>query len=280
VSRAALAPALLVAAFALALGLARARSAGAVATSRLAAGLVLGALCAHLGWALLHLPAVAALPLALLDPTRGFCALFVPLGVALAAPRPRVLRDAYLDASLPALPLALALARLGCLLAGCCHGVASDGPLALALGPGGAPVHATPLYECAALVALHALLARAPRRARAGLALAGLGAVRLAVEPLRAAPPLGEPLLPTAGLALGLVASGVALLIRSEASGAAAHLFGVAPPAGHADLVEALARGVEQRGRTRACARGVAPRHRDRLVEVAERPQRPRALFF
>ena len=97
---------------------------------RFIGALGLGAVFAHLGWAVLHVPAVAAHPLALLDLTRGLTVLFVPLGLLLLE------RSAAAFASLP---LALAVARLGCLAAGCCHGAAGE---------------PTPVYEAAGLLAI------------------------------------------------------------------------------------------------------------------------------
>jgi hypothetical protein len=85
--------------------------------------------------------------------------------------------------------------------------VATQRPFAL----GG--VHPTALYEAAACAGLHFAL-RARPRARAAVALAGLGGVRLAVEPLRAAPPLGEPLVDPAWLAALLVVCAAWLAAR------------------------------------------------------------------
>lgn len=144
---------------------------------RFVAGLALGALFAHLGWALLQLPAVARQSAWLLDVSSGFSVLFVPLGPLLLTPS---------AAALATLPLALGVARSGCLAAGCCH------------GPAGEP---TPLAEIAGLVALHAGIARLPERRVVPAVLAGLALLRLATQPWRAAPPLGEPLLAPSTLA-------------------------------------------------------------------------------
>lgn len=60
------------------------------------------------------------------------------------------------DAVATALPLAHAIGRVGCFLAGCCHGRATDGPWAVTYPPGplvpDGPVHPVQLYEAAALV--------------------------------------------------------------------------------------------------------------------------------
>ena len=157
---------------------------------RFVAALALGAVFAHLGWALLHGSAVAAHPEVFLDPTRGFCVLFVPLGPLLLAPRP---------AAFASLPLALAVARLGCLAAGCCHGESGE---------------PTPLYEIGGLVILHRVVGHLPARWVTPVVLAGLGLIRLAVEPMRSAPPLGEPVVPIVAIAALWVALGVAMAVR------------------------------------------------------------------
>jgi len=71
------------------------------------------------------------------------------------------------------LPLGLAFGRLGCLLAGCCHGtpsgqawgIAFDDPACLAR-PLGVPLHPTQLYEAAVALALFAALWVQKRRWR------------------------------------------------------------------------------------------------------------------
>lgn len=150
---------------------------------RFAAGLGLGAACAHAGWALLHLDAVRAHPQALLKPVAGASVLFVPLGLVALE------RSA---AAFAALPLSLAVARLGCLAAGCCHGQAGE---------------PTPLAESAGWVVLHLAVRRLPGVRVAPAVLAGFGLLRLALEPWRAAPPLGPPALPASILALAWIAA-------------------------------------------------------------------------
>ena len=166
--------------------------------ARFVGALGLGAVFAHLGWAVLHVPAVAAHPSALLDPARGLTVLFVPLGLLLLE------RSAAAFASLP---LALAVARLGCLAAGCCHGAAGE---------------PTPVYEAAGLVMLHGVVSRLPERRVAPAVLGGFGLVRLLVEPWRAPPPLGEPLAPAAWIAAAWIAGGGMLAIGSARSPRAA----------------------------------------------------------
>jgi hypothetical protein len=89
--------------------------------------------------------------------------LFAPAGLLLSAPLAARERATFLSAALPTLPLAFATAKLGCIAAGCC---AVAGGEALGFAALGLAVRASP-------------------RGGAGLALAGIGAVRLATLPLR-----------------------------------------------------------------------------------------------
>jgi hypothetical protein len=159
---------------------------------RFALGLVLGAALAHAGWLALHAPltwpALRARPGLRLDPSRGYCVLFLPLGL-LALERS--------GAALASLPLALAVARLGCLAAGCCGGVAAA------------------LVEIAGQGALAAGLASLDARRAGALALAGFGALRLVSELLRGAPPLGAPIVAPALLAAGWLVLGAGLFVRA-----------------------------------------------------------------
>jgi hypothetical protein len=157
---------------------------------RFAIALGLGALLAHLGWASLHLPLVVEHPWAALDPAKGFCVLFVPLGPLLLAPS---------GAAFSTLPLSLAVARLGCLVAGCC---------------GGAHGEPTQLCEIAGLVGLHLAIRRLRDCWVVPAVLAGLGLIRLGVEPWRAAPPLGEPIVSAATIAALWVAFGLLAAVR------------------------------------------------------------------
>ena len=177
---------------------------------RFVAGLGLGAALAHLGWAVLYLHRLSDPAAALLDPARGYCVLLVPLGPLLTAPwrqGPRW-RDRYLAGCLRALTPALAVARLGCLLAGCCHGVASEVPWALPLAGVGRRVEPTPLYEMVGLLALWGLLRKLPERWVPPAFLIAFGLLRLLTEPLRAAPPLGAPAVSVEALAAAWVAAG------------------------------------------------------------------------
>jgi phosphatidylglycerol:prolipoprotein diacylglycerol transferase len=71
------------------------------------------------------------------------------------------------DALAPALALGQGLGRIGCLLAGCCHGreAPSGFPLALSFpkggeAPAGVPLYPTQLVECVGLLVLFAFLMR------------------------------------------------------------------------------------------------------------------------
>ena len=174
---------------------------------RFGLALALGAAFAHAGWLLLHAPAawpaLRARPGLLLDPSLGFCVLFLPLGPLLLE------RSAAAFASLP---LALAVARLGCLAAGCCHGTPTSAPWAV----GG--LHPTALYEVAGLLALHGAVSRAEARLAAPLVLGGIGALRLQIDPLRAGPPLGVPIVAPGAVAAGWLALAAVLAWRRRGS--------------------------------------------------------------
>ncbi|MCP3986189.1 MAG: hypothetical protein GY723_17550 [bacterium] len=168
------------------------------------AGMGAGALACHLGWALLH-PDHPADPLRRLFAPAGFCVLFAPVGVALTSPRLAGERGSYLAPALGSLPLALATARLGCLAVGCCHGVA--------LRSGLAPTQVLEIIGCGLLSIGSRWL---PPAKVPAVTLAGLGCVRLIIEPWRAPDPVGPPVLPMAAVAALLVAVGCfALLIES-----------------------------------------------------------------
>jgi hypothetical protein len=168
--------------------------------SRFVTGLALAGASAHLGWAFLYLEEVIAHPRALLDPAAGHCVLFAPLGILATAPGNREARDRYLAAALGSLPPAFAVARLGCLAGGCCHGnLAFFG------------VDAIPLCEIAALLTLTVCTRHLPVRWVGPVTLAAFGALRLLTEPLRAPPPLGEPVVAPTQLAFGWIATATAM---------------------------------------------------------------------
>lgn len=187
---------------------------------RFALALVTGAAAAHLGWLALHADRVPADVSVLADPTRGFSVLFVPLGpwlvgwTAVRATR----RRGFLVEALRGLPLALAMARLGCLAAGCCGGVAIEHGAGV-FGPtgswgGGPSTHPTALYEASALLLLHRTLARVPADHVPSCFALGFASIRLAVEPLRAIPPLGAPRLPVEWIAAAWWGAGFAGIAR------------------------------------------------------------------
>ncbi len=168
---------------------------------RFLAGLVLGAAFAHLGWAVLNLAAVRDHPDAWFNPAVGYSILFFPVGVLLLAPW---------SAALKSLPLAIAVARVGCLVSGCCNGTQTS------LFPWG--YHPTPVYEIGLFVALHFAVWRLRDDLAIPAVLVGFGLIRLAVEPFRAAAPLGEPLISASWIAALWIALGVGVaLVRGMA---------------------------------------------------------------
>jgi hypothetical protein len=128
-------------------------------TPRFAASLLLGAALARLGclW-------VFGGSSSTLDPQGGFSLLFLPLGPLALAPG---------GAAFASLPLPMALARLGCLAAGCCRG--RDG-------------EALPLIESASFGALHLALCVAQIRRVPALFLIAFGGLRIAEHPWRPTP--------------------------------------------------------------------------------------------
>jgi hypothetical protein len=178
---------------------------------RFACGLVLGAVSAHLGWALAYAGRILATPEALLRPV-GWSVLFVPVGFLATAPwrESGERRDRFFASAASSLPLAFAIARLGCLAAGCCHGrTATTWRWGDRLSVDAGPSHSVVLVEIAALVVLQRLAGRCAWRLRLPVALGGFGLLRLAVEPWRVPPPLGAPwfdLRWIAGLWVGIAA--------------------------------------------------------------------------
>jgi len=150
------------AAFWLAVWLHARREPGPRARMRFALALGLGALLARIGHSVLFGGAGR-----MLDPREGFSVLFLPIGVLAFEPSP---------AAFSALPLALAMARLGCLVAGCCRGV------------GGEPL---PLVEASVLALLPPILSRGAPEDHAGRFAFAFGGLRLFESPWRAPVPGG-----------------------------------------------------------------------------------------
>jgi phosphatidylglycerol:prolipoprotein diacylglycerol transferase len=130
------------------------------------------------------------------------------------------------DALAPSLALGQGLGRVGCFLAGCCHGRAAPPgfPLALTFPPGGEapagiPLYPTQLAESLGLLALAAFLVKRlkggafPRGGILGLYLAGTGLLRFVVDFFRGDDrgPAFLGLSPTSYLALGLFLFGLFL---------------------------------------------------------------------
>ena len=162
-------------------------------------GLVAGCVTARLGWALFQLTVVAQYPTSILGLSAGYTVLFFPLGPLLFAPE---------DATWRALPMPLAVARLGCLVAGC--GGGTDAPW------GSQP---TALYEAAWLLILHFSLSRSVARAAAPLFLMGFGLGRVVITPLRAAAAEGDPVLSPLLVSVGWMGFAGLMMIRHRITG-------------------------------------------------------------
>lgn len=196
-------------------------------SGRLVVGLALGAVLAHLGWLGLHADRIHSADACVASPLQGFCVQFLPLGPGVVA---FTIGDAarrwdYVARTARVLPLALAVARLGCVLAGCCGGdrilgVGSTASFAWPLGPGGlGPIvrHPTALYDGLGLLVLHLAVGRAKTDpGAAGVFATGFGLVRLLVEPWRSPPPIGEPWLPVEVVAGAWVGVGGLMLLRGR----------------------------------------------------------------
>jgi prolipoprotein diacylglyceryltransferase len=113
----------------------------------------------------------------------------------------RLLRFDARAFDVPAFPLlcGAAIGRMGCLLSGCCHGIATKLPWGVQYEGQPGPVHPTQLYEALLDLALALVLMRvAPRLPHAGeralITVAGLAVIRFLVDPLRdTAAPAGVP---------------------------------------------------------------------------------------
>lgn len=191
---------------------------------RPALGLGLGAALAHLGWVFFHLDVLQAQPSTALLPSAGYTVLLVPAGPLLAAAvrSSRKERSAFLVAALGTLPAGLAVARMGCVAVGCCHGLPTSLPWGVLLEDAARLRHPVPIYEIGAYLALYAGLVRLPPRPVPGAFLVGFGTIRLLLEPLRPEPPLGPTILPVESVAGFWVVLGAACLCRACATRATA----------------------------------------------------------
>ncbi len=185
-----------------------------------ALGLMLGVALSHGVWSLLHAGSPSAALARALDPSSGFTLLAVPLGPILlggfaqlracGARRERARAQRRSDAVLLALPLGFAVARAGCVVAGCCAGIARTWPPGLFVLPR-VPMAALEIagWSCCA-----ALLPRVPARLRAPAFCMAFGGLRLLLEPLRASASdtgaVPAPLLAPAWLAAAWLAGGAA----------------------------------------------------------------------
>lgn len=120
----------------------------------------------------------------------GGLLLAVPCCILLVR-RMRLPAGAVADAVGLALPLSLAVARVGCFLNGCCGGKPSGLPWAVAFPGSSGPVHPTQLYELALDLGAFFLLLAVGKRLRRDwdtflLSLASYGAIRFVIEFFRA----------------------------------------------------------------------------------------------
>lgn len=192
--------------------------------STLGAGLVLAGLVgARLSYALTHAPGERNGGMFL----GGFAAGLGVYLVWLRGRRAPILR--HLDIAAPSVAAAHAVGRIGCFLAGCCHGAATTLPWAVrfhtaAVEPSlvDVPVHPTQLYEAAystaiAVVLLHLLRRRAPAGLVSVAFLVMYGVSRFAVELVRGDAcrgfVLGGWLSTSQAIALVMIGAGVILYV-------------------------------------------------------------------
>lgn len=198
---------------------------------RFVVGLGLGAILARLGWALMNFSRVFSGGFAAawleepawggwLAPETGFSVLFVPAGPLLLAPWAHGLAAGrrYAAAACRALAPGFAVARLGCVWAGCCSGEVLGGEPPVGF------VHPTALYELLGWALATVGLAHIPSSRVPGFFLMTFGGLRLATEPLRAPPPLGAPELDPFWIGLvwfwvGLVGVSTRLLAKGDKLG-------------------------------------------------------------
>lgn len=185
--------------------------------ARFGISLVAGVIFAHLGWWALG-PARGPEPLAaLFNPWQGYSLLFVPIGpllIGVGLRDPTRARELRARACLALTP-ALAVARLGCLFAGCCHGIPTSMPWGVPSSASALRVHPTPLYEIAAFTVLCLLLSRLPLRWVTPAFLVGFGLVRCAVLPWRAESGFAGGCAPASLVAGAWIVLGLAASVRA-----------------------------------------------------------------
>ncbi len=156
------------------------------------------------------------------------------LGLWFGARQLEVPLGRLLDLTIPAIPLAHALGRIGCFLGGCCYGRAWGDPSLWAvrytheMAPGAHPSiwrHPTPLYEAFGLLILAFALAAWPlekvgRGVRVGVYVLAYGVLRFGVEMFRGDAVrgvfFGGTLSTSQLIALGAVALGTAIVWRQR----------------------------------------------------------------
>jgi len=151
-------------------------------------------------------------------------------GLALAVPsclllawRMKLPLGAGSDAVGLAMPLSLAIARIGCFLNGCCGGKPSGLPWAVTFPGSATPVHPTQLYEMVLDLAAFAFLLWVRKRLRRDwdlflLSLASYGLIRFVMEFFRVhADPNAAIFFQVVSMALFLACSG-AVLLRNRRS--------------------------------------------------------------
>lgn len=132
-----------------------------------------------------------------------------------------------LAAATPALAVGHAIGRIGCFLVGDDYGVPSSLPWAVAFPEGSPPtierVHPTQLYEAAALIPIAYFLMRS-RRERApdarvlGVYFVLTGILRFAIEFIRVNERVALGMTVAQWATLGIVAAGLALIVRGSAA--------------------------------------------------------------
>jgi phosphatidylglycerol:prolipoprotein diacylglycerol transferase len=135
--------------------------------------------------------------------------------------RPHLRAWTYSDLFAPAIMAGAVIGRLGCFLAGCCHGQPTELPWGVAFPRSGGPVHPTQLYDAAVALGIGALLyLRFPRRRFDGeiiaLLLIGYPVLRATTELFRGDADRGfiGPLSTSQAISIPLLVVGVAIWIH------------------------------------------------------------------